>query len=98
VFTFRANNQLSFSLKEVIEVGSYNCLMQNQPLYDSSAHTFKSSHDLFRSAFSEGFPWELMEVFSGKNDTEACIKPLTEDVTLSVVSLPPPLLTVLLIE
>lgn len=73
--------------------------MQNQPLYDSSAHTFKSSHDLFRSAFNEGFPWELMEVFSGENDNEACLhQPLIEDVTLSVVSSPPPLLTVLLIE
>jgi len=64
-FTLRANNQRSFNLKEVVEEGNYNTLMQNQPLYDSSAHTFKSSHDLFRSAFSEGFPWELIEVFSG---------------------------------
>ena len=65
-FTIRANNQRSFSLKEGIEEGNYNVLMQNQPLYNSNAHTFESSHDLFRSAFDQGFPWELIEVFSGK--------------------------------
>ena len=64
-FTIRANNQRSFSLKEGIEEGNYNVLMQNQPLYNSNAHTFESSHDLFRSAFDQGFPWELIEVFSG---------------------------------
>ena len=66
-FTIRANNQRSFKLKEAIKVGNYNILMQNQPLYNSEAHTFESSHNLFRSAFSEGFPWELLEVFSGNN-------------------------------
>lgn len=64
-FTIRANNQRSFSLKEGIEEGNYNVLMQNQPLYNSNAHKFESSHDLFRSAFDQGFPWELIEVFSG---------------------------------
>jgi len=64
-FTIRANNQRSFKLKEAIKEGNYNILMQNQPLYNSEAHTFESSHNLFRSAFSEGFPWELLEVFSG---------------------------------
>lgn len=65
-FTIRANNQRSFCLKEAIEEGNYNVLMQNQPLYNSEAHTFESSHHLFRSAFDQGFPWELIEVFSGK--------------------------------
>ena len=69
-FTIRANNQRSFNLKEMIEQGNYNVLMQQQPLYNSEAQTFKSSHDMFRSAFNEGFPWELIEVFSGeKHDT-----------------------------
>lgn len=66
VFTIRANNQRSFSVKEGIEEGNYNVLMQNQPLYDSNAHSFESSHDMFRSVFDQGFPWELIEVFSGK--------------------------------
>ena len=65
-FTLRANHQRTFTAREAIEVGSYNALMQNQPLYNSNKHTFESSHELFRSAFSEGFAWELLEVFSGK--------------------------------
>lgn len=65
VFTIRANHQRSFTLKEMIEEGNYNVLMQQQPLYNSETHTFESSHELFRSAFSKGFPWELIEVFSG---------------------------------
>ncbi|XP_068762551.1 uncharacterized protein [Montipora capricornis] len=64
-FTLRANHQRTFTARETIEVGSYNALMQNQPLYNSNKHTFESSHELFRSAFSEGFAWELLEVFSG---------------------------------
>ncbi|KAJ7373683.1 hypothetical protein OS493_011292 [Desmophyllum pertusum] len=54
-FTIRANNQRSFCLKELIEEGNYTTLMQNQPLYNTEAHTFESSHNLFRSAFKEGF-------------------------------------------
>lgn len=49
-----------------MEMGSYNTVMQNQPLYDSEVHSFEASHGLFRSAFSEGFAWELLEVFSGE--------------------------------
>lgn len=64
-FTIRANNQRSFCLKELIEEGNYNALMQNQPLYNCNTHSFQTSHDSFRSAFNQGFPWELMEVFSG---------------------------------
>ena len=66
-FTIRANNQRYFKLNEAIKEGNYNILMQNQPLYNSEAHTFESSHNLFRTAFSEGFPWELLEVFSGND-------------------------------
>lgn len=64
-FTLCANNQRSFSAKDIMEMGSYNTVMQNQPLYDSEVHSFEASHGLFRSAFSEGFAWELLEVFSG---------------------------------
>lgn len=64
-FTLSGNNQRGFTAKESIQVGTYNALLQNQPLYNSNEHTFESSHELFRTVFSEGFPWELMEVFSG---------------------------------
>lgn len=52
---------------EAFEMGNYNWLMEACPahLYDSKAHTFESSHKLITGAFSEGFPWELLRVFSG---------------------------------
>ena len=34
-------------------------------LYDAQSHTFESSHEVFRGAFGDGFPWEVLEVFSG---------------------------------
>lgn len=65
-FFIRANNQRKFTLEEMISEGNYTVLMQNQPLYDAKNQTFESSHALFRTAFADGFPWELLEVFSGK--------------------------------
>jgi len=31
---------------------------------DSNTHTFEASHQIFRGAFPEGFPWEVLEVYS----------------------------------
>jgi hypothetical protein len=47
-------------------MGNYNWLMQglDKGLYDSDAETHESSHMLFRSAFPQGFPWEVLEVFT----------------------------------
>ena len=64
-YYIRANNQRKFTDEEAIVAGNYTILMQNQPLYDAKNHTFDSSHGLFRTAFKDGFPWELLEVFSG---------------------------------
>ena len=54
-----------FDLESLIKLGSYNCLMQNQPLYDANHHTFESSHKAFRETFGKGFPWEVLDVYSG---------------------------------
>ena len=53
--------------KEAAKVGTYNWIMENAPkcLYNAQAETFESSHKLFRDAFRDGFPWEVIEVFSG---------------------------------
>jgi hypothetical protein len=40
-------------------------MMEFSPLFDVSKETNASSHDLFKSAFTEGFAWELLEVLSG---------------------------------
>ena len=34
-------------------------------IYDVTKETFDSSHDLFRNAFKDDFPWEVLQVFTG---------------------------------
>jgi hypothetical protein len=62
----RANGGKVYRGKVSSEVGNYNWLMSGckKDLYDSDAHTFDSSHKLFRTAFPNGFPWEVIDVFS----------------------------------
>ncbi len=66
-FEIRANGGKTFKSREAIEVGNYNILLDgiSPELYDSTKHSYESSHDLFRGAFTEGFPWELISIFSG---------------------------------
>eukprot|EP00057_Strongylocentrotus_purpuratus_P000867 XP_001185320.1 PREDICTED: pathogen-related protein-like [Strongylocentrotus purpuratus] len=47
--------------------GTYNWLFADvsKDLYNASTHTFETSHKVFRGAFEDGFPWEVLEVFSG---------------------------------
>ena len=54
-------------MEETTERGTYNMLMTDCPLYDAKSMTFQSSHDVFRTAFPEGFAWEVLEVLSAKN-------------------------------
>ena len=53
--------------KDAAVVGTYNWILKNvsKEIYDAQSHKFESSHALFRGAFLNGFPWEVLEVFSG---------------------------------
>ena len=66
-FKMKVNGGKVVEAKELIKNGSYNPLLQgvSKELYNSESHTFESSQVLFRSAFTEGFAWEVLEVFSG---------------------------------
>lgn len=66
-FCAQVNGGQEISAGDAARVGSYNWLLNNtsKELYDAQAHTFESSHKLFRSTFVNGFPWEVLEVFSG---------------------------------
>eukprot|EP00566_Odontella_aurita_P015303 CAMPEP_0113583316 /NCGR_PEP_ID=MMETSP0015_2-20120614/32444_1 /TAXON_ID=2838 /ORGANISM="Odontella" /LENGTH=353 /DNA_ID=CAMNT_0000488169 /DNA_START=7 /DNA_END=1065 /DNA_ORIENTATION=- /assembly_acc=CAM_ASM_000160 len=66
-YTVQANGGKVFSADEACWVGNYNWLLDavNKDYYDNSKETFESSHGRFRYAFLEGFPWEVLEVFSG---------------------------------
>lgn len=66
-YVVSANGGRRFIGKEGALAGNYNWLMENmdKKLYDSEKETFDSSHSLFRTAFPNGFPWEVLKVFSG---------------------------------
>ena len=48
-------------------IGNYNALMRDCSAYQKYGidDDFEASHDLFRDAFTTGFPWELLKVLSG---------------------------------
>jgi hypothetical protein len=47
--------------------GNYNWLMDGcrEDLWNSKLTDFEKSHHAFSTAFPEGFPWELLQVFAG---------------------------------
>jgi len=67
VYNVSANGGVSYNLTEAARVGNYNWLLAstNPEVYDVRKESFESSHSLFGNAFTEGFPWEVLEVFSG---------------------------------
>jgi len=64
-FRWSTNGGKEFTAEEVAANGSYNLLIGDSPFYQASKETWKTSHDLFHTAFPTGFAWEALEVFSG---------------------------------
>jgi hypothetical protein len=66
-FCAQVNSGPVTNAKDIAIKGSYNWILQNasKNLYDAQTHTFESSHKLFRGTFTDGFAWEVLEVFSG---------------------------------
>lgn len=62
-----SNGGKVFDSQEAPWVGNYNWLLSScEPdTWDSTKETFESSHGKFRFAFPEGFPFEVLQVFSG---------------------------------
>jgi len=62
-----ANGAEEFVGEDCIAKGNYNVLLAgvNKEFYNYKKETFDSSHDLFRGTFKDGFPWEVLQVFSG---------------------------------
>ena len=63
-FTINSNGGHKFSLKDNIERGNYNMLLDDCILW--RPETNQESHDMFRGALPGGFAWELVELTSGK--------------------------------
>ena len=66
-FTLRSNGSRKYDLKEFIRRGSYSCLLEDHPFYTGKDTTFEQSHAMFRECFSDGFPWELLDIYGGKS-------------------------------
>ncbi|CCH65931.1 putative pathogenesis related protein [Richelia intracellularis HM01] len=64
-FRVSTNGGREFTAEELAAKGTYNTFMPNSEHYQSSEETFESSHQIFHSAFPQGFPWEVIEVYSG---------------------------------
>ncbi|AKG19922.1 hypothetical protein [Calothrix sp. 336/3] len=64
-FRVTTNGGKEFTAEELGAKGTYNIFMGDSEHYKSSEETFESSHDLFHTCFPQGFPWEVLEVYSG---------------------------------
>lgn len=66
-YTVQSNGGKIYSSSESCKQGNYNWLLEpvSKELYDCEKYTFEDSHSLFRDAFVDGFPWEVLKVFSG---------------------------------
>jgi hypothetical protein len=49
---------------DIAEIGSYNILIGDSIYYRTGEESFQSSHDVFHTAFPQGFFWEVLEVVS----------------------------------
>ena len=64
-FCIQVNGGREVPGAEVVKIGTYNAIMEKvtETLYDASL-PFEDSHKLFRGSFLDGFPWEVLEVFT----------------------------------
>ncbi|WP_406278952.1 ester cyclase [Embleya sp. NBC_00896] len=52
------------SAQDIVDQGSYNILIGDSVFYSPGRESFESSHQIFHTAFPEGFYWEVLEVLS----------------------------------
>lgn len=67
-YKVRANNGRWFGADETARIGNYQWLMEGNVKkedYNWETHDFGSSLGTFHKVFSEGFAWEVLEVFTG---------------------------------
>lgn len=64
-FRVSTNGGVEYTAQDVSAQGTYNTFMADSEHYKASKESFESSAKLFHTAFPQGFPWEVLEVFSG---------------------------------
>ncbi|WNG37472.1 ester cyclase [Archangium violaceum] len=63
-FRNRTNGGPWHTGQDIAARGSYNLFLGDTPYYKASEETFDSSHEVFHTAFPDGFFWEVLEVYS----------------------------------
>ena len=64
-FCVSTNGSPEYTAADLAAQGTYNLFMADSEHYKASAETFESSAKLFHTSFPKGFPWEVLEVYSG---------------------------------
>lgn len=64
-FRVSTNGGVEYTAADVSAQGTYNLFMADSQHYKASQETFETSAQLFHSTFPQGFPWEVLEVYSG---------------------------------
>jgi len=64
-FKGSVNGGEAANAQALADVGPYNFLLGKCPGYDGTKQTFESANTIFSEAFTEGFAFEVLEVFSG---------------------------------
>ncbi|MEM1167774.1 MAG: ester cyclase [Cyanobacteria bacterium P01_H01_bin.35] len=64
-FRMSSNGGKEYTAQETAEQGTYNLFIDKGKHYNPEKETFKSSFEVFHTAFPDGFLWELIEVLSG---------------------------------
>lgn len=63
-FKGSVNGGADANAQALADVGPYNFLLGKCPGYDGTKQTFESANTIFSEAFTEGFAFEVLEVFS----------------------------------
>ena len=59
-FFCRVNGGRIIPGKEVVTLGNYKLFLDDTPIFDAKSYDHDSSHEVFRTAFPDGFPWEVL--------------------------------------
>lgn len=64
-FRISTNGGKEYTATDLAAQGTYNLFMADSQHYKASQESFESSAKIFQSTFPQGFPWEVLEVYSG---------------------------------
>lgn len=64
-FRISTNGGKEYTAADLSAQGTYNLFMADSEHYKASEESFETSAKLFHTTFPQGFPWEVLEVYSG---------------------------------